>query len=63
MQILEHEPVVAFTLARYFQRHGIATLAHLGLDRLPLQMAPGLAFWRLLGVGRGRVFDPHADLQ
>ena len=63
MQILEHEPVVAFTLARYAQRHGIATLAHLGLDRLPLQRVPGLAFWRLLGVGRGRVFDPHADLQ
>jgi hypothetical protein len=63
MQILEHEPVVAFTLARYPQRHGIATLAHLGLDRLPLQRTPGLAFWRLLGVGRGRVFDPHADLQ
>jgi hypothetical protein len=63
MQILEDEPVVAFTLARYPQRHGMATLAHLGLDRLPLQLTPGLAFWRLLGVGRGRVFDPHADLQ
>ena len=63
MEILEHEPIVAFTLARYSQGHSMATLVHLGLDRLPLQLAPGLAFWRLLGVGRGRVFDPHADLQ
>ncbi|GER91481.1 hypothetical protein KDW_56430 [Dictyobacter vulcani] len=40
-----------------------AFLAHLGLDRWPLMHTEGLTFWRLLGVGQGRVFDPHADLQ
>ncbi|GAC1358258.1 MAG: hypothetical protein NVS2B12_29670 [Ktedonobacteraceae bacterium] len=59
----ESQPVVAFTLAHYPQRHGFSTLAHLGLDRWPLANTPGLRFWRALGVGRGRVFDPHADLQ
>ncbi len=63
MQIPEHEPIVAFTLARYPRQGSIKALAHLGLDRWPLWRTPGLSFWRLLGVGRGRVFDPHADLQ
>lgn len=59
----EREPIVAFTLARYPQRASITALAHLGLDRWPLSQTPGLSFWRLLGVGRGRVFDPHPDWQ
>ncbi len=41
----------------------MSAMAHLGLDRLPLMLTPGLRFWRLLGVGKGRVFDPHADVQ
>ena len=63
MYLSEQEPVVAFTLARYPKPAGIFELAHLGLDRWPLNRAPGLRFWRLLGVGKGRVFDPRADLQ
>ncbi len=63
MQIAEHEPIVSFTLARYPRPQSTVALAHLGLDRWPLLRTPGLSFWRLLGVGRGRVFDPHADLQ
>jgi len=63
MQIAEHEPIVAFTLARYPKRASSVALAHLGLDRWPLSHTPGLRFWRLLGVGKGRTFDPHADLQ
>jgi len=63
MQIAENEPIVAFTLARYPERGSLVALSHLGLDRLPLALTSGLRFWRLLGVGKGRVFDPHADLQ
>ncbi len=58
-----NEPVVAFMLARYPKRASMSTLAHLGLDRWPLLRTPGLRFWRLLGVGQGRSFNPHADLQ
>ncbi len=63
MQISENEPIVAFTLARYPRQQSMAALAHLSLDRWSLLRVPGLSFWRSLGVGRGRVFDPHADLQ
>ncbi len=63
MQIVENEPIVAFTLARYPKRARVVALAHMGLDRWPLAHTPGLRFWRLLGVGKGRTFDPRADLQ
>ncbi|GCF09755.1 spheroidene monooxygenase [Dictyobacter arantiisoli] len=63
MWLDDHEPVVAFTLAQYPRQRRLQELAHLGLDRWPLMRTPGLRFWRLLGVGRGRVFDPHPDLQ
>ncbi|GCE28389.1 hypothetical protein KDA_38730 [Dictyobacter alpinus] len=64
MIIDDQQPVVAFTLSRYPRRYsGSHVLAHLGLDRWPLMHTEGLTFWRLLGVGQGRVFDPHADLQ
>ena len=63
MQVVDDEPVVAFSLARYPKQVSIQAMAHLGLDRLPLTFTPGLRFWRLLGVGEGHVFDPHADLQ
>ena len=63
MHIAENEPIVAFTLARYPKRASLRALSHLGLDRLPLTFTHSLRFWRLLGVGKGRVFDPHADLQ
>ncbi len=63
MDIRENEPVVAFTLAHYPQPSSFIVLAHLGLDRWPLAQTAGLRFWRLLGVGQGKAFDPHADLQ
>ena len=63
MQASDSFPVVAFSLAHYPKAGSLAAMAHLGWDRLPLAHMPGLRFWRLLGVGRGRVFDPRADLQ
>ncbi len=65
MQIGEQEPIIAFTLARYPRRASVnfRALAHLGLDRWPLSRTAGLHFWRLLGVGQGRSFNPQADLQ
>lgn len=59
----DNDPIVSFTLARYPKRASMRAMAHLGLDRIPLMRTPALRFWRLLGVGKGRVFDPHADLQ
>ena len=56
-------PVVAFTLAHYPEAGSLAAMVHLGLDRWPLAHTSGLRFWRLFGVGKGRVFDPRADLQ
>jgi hypothetical protein len=61
--IAEQEPIVAFTLARYPRRGSVLELAHLALDRWLLARTAGLRFWRLLGVGKGRAFGPHADLQ
>ena len=63
MQMVDDEPIVAFTLAHYPKGASIKAMAHLGLDRLPLAVTAGLRFWRLLGVGKGRVFDPYADFQ
>ena len=63
MDIDEKHPIVAFTLARYPGSASIAALSHLGIDRLPLSRMPGLRFWRLLGVGQGRVFSPQPDFQ
>ena len=62
-EMSEYGPIVAFTLAHYPRREGLVAFAHLGLDRLPLARTPGLRFWRLLGVGKGRAFDLHADLR
>ena len=59
------DPIVSFTLARYpshYPQASIRALAHLGFDRWPLAHTPGLSFWRLLGVGRGRI-DPLQGLQ
>ena len=63
MYISNDESIVAFTLAHYPQRASLQAMAHLALDRLPLATTEGLRFWRLLGVGKGRAFDPHADFQ
>ncbi len=63
MQIAENEPIVAFMLVRYPKRASFIALSHLVLDRFPIVFTSGLRFWRSLGVGKGRAFDPHADLQ
>ena len=55
--------MVAFMLARFPKHSSMIALSHLAIDRLPLALTSGLRFWRLLGVGQGRAFDPHADLQ
>jgi heme-degrading monooxygenase HmoA len=63
MQALENEPIVAFTLAHYPASAGLFALPYLAFDRLSLAGTPGLRFYRLLGVGKGRSFDSHADFQ
>ncbi len=63
MQALENEPIVAFMLAHYPSNAGLFALPFLAFDRLSLDYMPGLRFYRLLGVGKGKSFDPHADLQ
>jgi hypothetical protein len=63
MQALKTEPIVAFTLAHYPTRAGLFALPYLAIDRLSLGSMPGLRFYRLLGVGKGKSFDPHADFQ
>jgi hypothetical protein len=63
MQASDNFPVVAFTLAHHPKSRSLAAMAHLGLDRWPLARTPGLRFWRLFGVGKGRVFNPRADFQ
>ncbi|GHO50049.1 hypothetical protein [Ktedonospora formicarum] len=57
-----NEPVVTFSLIRY-HKPGLRTLTYLGLDHWKMHRVPGVCFWRLMGVGRGKVFSPHADLQ
>lgn len=63
MNNLDDSPIAAFMLVRFPKRARFAVLGHLGFDRFPLTFTPGVRFWRLLGVGRGRVFDSHADWQ
>lgn len=60
--ISDNEPLVTFTLIRY-QNPSLRTLAYLGLDRWTMARTRGLSFWRLLGVGQGKAFDPYADLR
>jgi len=52
--------IASFHLAR--ERHAVLAMAHLGTDRRRLAATPGLAFWRLLGTGRGDDTGPGADL-
>lgn len=59
----ENDPLVTFVLARYPRHRSLSVLAHLALDRWLLRKKPELRFYRLLGVGQGNVFNPHADLQ
>lgn len=63
MHIAENEPIVSFMLARFPTHASLIALSHLVLDRFPLAFTSGLRFRRLLGVGKGRAFDPRADLQ
>jgi hypothetical protein len=63
MRVPDTFPIAAFTLAHYPKAGSLAAMAHLGMDRWPLAHTSGLRFWRLFGVGKGRVFDPRADLQ
>jgi hypothetical protein len=43
--------IASFHLVR--DQRGLGALARLATDRRPLRHVPGLAFWRLLGTGRG----------
>jgi len=52
--------VASFHLVR--ERRAVHAMVHLATDRRRLAATPGLAFWRLLGTGRGDDTGPSADL-
>jgi len=52
--------IASFHLVR--ERRAFDAMIHLATDRRRLATTPGLAFWRLLGTGRGDDTGPSADL-
>ncbi len=54
--------IASFHLVRESRSKIPFVLARLGLDRPRLDRVDGLAFWRLLGTGRGNDTGPGADL-
>lgn len=54
--------IASFHIVREPRGKVPVVLARLGVDRLRLARVDGLAFWRLLGTGRGSDTGPGADL-